>query len=156
MLVDGATLSRAVRYPPMAEAPGGGDHVWAGEHGDINLITALPRATTRGLQVRLDDGSWVDAVAPDGQAIINTGMMLERLTNGLIPVGWHRVVADGDQAGERLSVVQFAHPTPWTILAPVPSCVSDGHPLRFATVEAGAELDRVVYEINLAESGRRV
>jgi isopenicillin N synthase-like dioxygenase len=156
MLVDGATLSRAIRYPSMADAPDATTHVWAGEHGDINLITALPRATTRGLQVRLDDGSWVDAVAPDGQAIINTGMMLERITNGVIPVGWHRVVAEPDQADERLSVVQFAHPTPWTILSPVPACVTDEHPLRFATMEAGAELDRVLYEINLAEGGRRV
>ena len=40
------------------------------------------------------DDEWVDAVAPDGQVIINTGIMLERLTNGLIPIGWHRVVAD--------------------------------------------------------------
>jgi isopenicillin N synthase-like dioxygenase len=156
MLVDGATLSRAIRYPPMAEAPDGSAHVWAGEHGDINLITALPRATTRGLQVRLDDGRWVDAVAPDGQAIINTGMMLERISNGVLPVGWHRVVAEPDQLDERLSVVQFAHPTPWTILAPVPSCVTESRPLRFATMEAGAELDRVLYEINLAEGARRV
>lgn len=38
----GATLTRAIRYPPMAQAPGA-QHVWAGAHGDINLITALPR-----------------------------------------------------------------------------------------------------------------
>ena len=37
-------------------------HVWAAEHGDINLITALPRATAPGLQVKVDD-DWVDAVA---------------------------------------------------------------------------------------------
>ena len=156
MLVDGAHLSRAIRYPPMADAPDGAAHVWAGEHGDINLITALPRATTRGLQVRVADGSWIDAVAPDGLAIINSGMMLERLTNGIIPVGWHRVVAEAGQGGERLSVVQFAHPTPWTVLAPVPTCVTEEHPLRFSTMEAGAELDRVLYEINLAEDARRL
>ena len=46
------------------EAPGGA-HVWAGAHGDINLITALPRATAPGLQVQVDDG-WVDAVAARG------------------------------------------------------------------------------------------
>ncbi len=83
MTHNGATLTRAIRYPPMVESPGG-THVWAGSHGDINLITALPRATAPGLQVLVGD-DWVDAVAPDGQVIINTGMMLERLTNGLIP-----------------------------------------------------------------------
>src|SRR5690349_20719873 len=57
MLKDGTTLTRAIRYPPMVEAPSSTttrDHVWAGAHGDINLITALPRATARGLQVLID------------------------------------------------------------------------------------------------------
>ncbi|HEY2427395.1 MAG TPA: 2-oxoglutarate and iron-dependent oxygenase domain-containing protein, partial [Acidimicrobiales bacterium] len=58
LLVDGSTLDRAIRYPPMEQAPGE-LHVWAAEHGDINLITALPRATAPGLQVRTPDG-WVD------------------------------------------------------------------------------------------------
>ena len=51
MLTDGATLTRAIHYPAMDQAPGE-QHVWAGEHADINLITALPRATAAGLQVQ--------------------------------------------------------------------------------------------------------
>jgi isopenicillin N synthase-like dioxygenase len=99
MVLDGPTLTRAIRYPPMDEVAGAG-HVWAGAHGDINLITALPRATAPGLQVLVDD-EWVDAAPPDGQVIINTGIMLERLTNGTIPIGWHRVVAAPGYEGER-------------------------------------------------------
>ena len=118
MLVDGANLTRAIHYPAMQQAPDE-SHVWAAEHADINLITALPRATAAGLQVRVEDG-WVDAVPPDDGAIINTGLMLERLTNGAVPPGFHRVVSGKGQQGDRYSVVQFAHPEPWTILAPVP------------------------------------
>ncbi|HEX9258056.1 MAG TPA: 2-oxoglutarate and iron-dependent oxygenase domain-containing protein [Acidimicrobiales bacterium] len=154
MLADGPTLTRAIRYPAMAEAPGPA-HVWAGEHGDINLITALPRASAPGLQVKTGDG-WIDAVAPAGRAIINTGMMLEQLTNGVIPTGIHRVVAAPGYTGERYSVVQFCHPTPWTILAPVPSCISPEHPQRYGAIEAGDRLDQVLYEINLVEDARRV
>jgi len=58
----GANLTRAIRYPPMESAPGD-QHVWAGAHADINLITALPRATARGLQVEIE-GEWVDALPP--------------------------------------------------------------------------------------------
>ena len=76
--------------------------MWAGEHGDINLITALPRASAPGLQVKTD-GGWVDAVAPEGQVIINTGMMLEQLTNGVIPTGIHRVVP---RPGQRRRALQ--------------------------------------------------
>ncbi len=154
MLVDGPTLTRAIRYPAMAEAPGS-QHVWAGAHGDINLITALPRATAPGLQV-LVDGGWVDAVAPPGYVIINTGMMLERLSNGVIPTGIHRVVADPSYSGERYSVVQFLHPTPWTLLQPMPSCVNSEHPQRFAGMTADAALELVLYQINLVETARRV
>ena len=154
MTTNGATLTRAIRYPPMAESPGGA-HVWAGEHGDINLITALPRATAPGLQVKVQD-EWVDAVAPDGQVIINTGMMLERLTNGVIPTGIHRVVAAPGSTGERYSVVQFCHPTPWTLLNPLASCVTPEHPQRFSGMVSADALDLVLYEINLVENARRV
>ena len=155
MVHDGPTLTRAIRYPPMGEVPGDDPYEWAGQHGDINLITALPRATAPGLQVRVDD-EWVDAVAPEGQVIINTGIMLERLTNGQIPIGWHRVVAAPGYEGERYSVVQFCHPRPWTILSPVPSCCTPEHPQRFAAVSAADALDEVLYEINLVEDARRV
>ena len=158
MVIDSPTLTRALRYPPMAAVSTASEksgHVWAGAHGDIDLITALPRATAPGLQV-LAGGEWVDAVAPDGQVIINTGIMLERLTNGLIPVGWHRVVATPGFEGERYSVVQFCHPRPWTVLSPVPSCCTPEHPQRFSAITAADALDEVLYEINLVESARRV
>jgi isopenicillin N synthase-like dioxygenase len=154
MTTNGTTLTRAIHYPAMEQSPGE-EHVWAGEHADINLITALPRATARGLQVRVDDG-WVDAVPPEDGVIINTGIMLEHFTNGVIPSGWHRVVADPDQAGDRYSVVQFCHPTPWTILAPVSSCVTAENPQRFAPIEADDRLNQVLYEINLVDDARRV
>ena len=48
MVADGPTLTRAIRYPPMARGRRATGHVWAAEHGDINLITALPRATAPG------------------------------------------------------------------------------------------------------------
>lgn len=154
MVHHGATLSRAIHYPPAHEAPGP-RHVWAAEHGDINLVTALPRATAPGLQVKTSDG-WVDAAPPDGHAIINTGIMLEHLTNGVIPAGIHRVVATPDAPSDRLSVVQFAHPTPWTVLSPVPSCVTPEHPQRFSAVLAADRLDEVLWEINLVEDARRL
>lgn len=154
MVTDSPTLSRAIRYPPMVDVPNDG-HVWAGAHGDINLTTALPRATAPGLQVRIGD-EWVDAIPPDGHAIINTGIMLERLTNGRIPIGWHRVVAAPGYEGERYSVVQFCHARPWTVLNPVASCVSAERPQRFSAITASDALAEVLYDINLVEDARRV
>lgn len=158
MLQNGTTLTRAIHYPAMEAAPGEA-HVWAAEHADINLITALPRASARGLQVKVGEVGhqrWVDAAPPAKSVIINTGIMLEHLTNGVISSGIHQVVADTDQPGDRYSVVQFAHPTPWTILSPVPTCITPEHRQRFAPIESGDLLDQVIYDINLVEDARRL
>ncbi len=154
LLLDGPTLTRAIRYPAMAAAPGG-EHVWAGEHADINLITALPRASARGLQVKID-GDYVDAVPPEHHVIINTGLMLERLSNGRLPSGIHRVVADDAQRDDRYSVVQFCHPSPWAFLSPLPSCCGPDNPQRYGGISAADALDKVLYEINLVEGARRL
>ena len=116
-------------------------------------MTALPRAIGAGLQVKTTDG-WVDVMPPDQHAIINTGIMLDHLTNGLIPTGIHRVAAKGP--GERYSVIQFCHPTPWTMLAPIPTCVTPENPLRYPTIMVGDLFDQVIWEINMVESGRRL
>jgi isopenicillin N synthase-like dioxygenase len=147
LLVNGLTLNRAIRYPPMSEVAGQA-HVWAGAHADSDIITALPRASAPGLQVRTVDG-WVDARPPEGSVILNTGMMLERLTNGLIPSGWHRVVADPEFVGERYSVVQFCHPAPWMVLSPLPVCVTAERPQRFGGLRTGDFLEKVLWDINL-------
>ena len=154
MLRHGATLTRAIHYPAMDLAPESA-HIWAGAHTDINLITALPRASTRGLQVLVQE-EWVDAVAPEGQMIINSGIMLDHLTNGLIQAGPHRVIAAPGQTGDRYSVVQFCHPTPWTVLQPLPSCITAETPQRFGAIMAGDKLDEVIYAINLVEDSRRI
>ena len=129
--------------------------MWAAEHGDINLITALPRATAPGLQVKRRRRVGRRGGA-DGQVIINTGIMLERLTNGLIPIGWHRVVADPGLRGRALQRRAVLPPRPWTILSPVPSCCPPEHPQRFHALIAADALDEVLYQINLVEDARRV
>ena len=149
MTLEAPTLTRALRYPPMAASPGGG-HVWAAAHADINLITALPRATAPGLEVEVQ-GSWVPACPPPGSVVINSGLMLERLSNGLIPAGWHRVVAPEGVQAERYSVVQFCHARPWTVLAPLPSCCTPANPQRYAAVTAADALEEVLWRINLLE-----
>jgi hypothetical protein len=66
------------------------------------------------------------------------------------------VVAPPGYEGERYSVVQFCHPRPWTILQPVPSCISPDRPQRYSAISAADALDEVLYQINLVENARRV
>ena len=129
--------------------------MWAAAHGDINLITALPRATAPGLQVKVDD-EWVDAVAPDDGVIVNTGIMLERLTNG---------------AFRSAGTVSLPHRASRASATAWSSSVTRGrgpccHPCRRAArptprsgssaISAADALDEVLYEINLVEGARRI
>ena len=153
MTEHGVHLTRAVHYPamshaPHAEAAPGEPHVWAAEHGDINLVTALSRATAKGLQVKTTDG-WLDVEPPPGHAVLNSGMMLELVSNGMIPTGLHRVVAAPEQTGDRLAVVQFCHPAPDTLMAPMPSCVTSERPATSEPITASAWLDLVLSAIGL-------
>ena len=95
------------------------------------------------------EGKWLDALPPEGRVILNTGIMLERLSNGLIPVGWHRVVAPAGSQQERLSVVQFCHARPWTSLSPLASCCTPDNPQRYCGISAAAALEDVLYQIKL-------
>lgn len=146
MLQDGPAVNRAAWYPPVADAPSR-RHVWAVEHQDFDLITALPRATAAGLEV-LVEGEWIRVSPPDGCAVVNAGMVLERLTSGAIPAVIHRVIAASGQQGPRLSILQFCHPTPWTVLTPagLPAGVA-GH-RQFPVMSAGDLFDRTMYRIN--------
>ncbi|WP_069812727.1 isopenicillin N synthase family dioxygenase [Streptomyces sp. TP-A0874] len=147
MLEDGPVVNRAAWYPPMAGAPSQ-DHIWAVEHQDFDLITALPRATAPGLQVLHRDGEWLAVDAPEGYAVVNVGMVLERLTDGLARAAVHRVVADPQQSGGRLSIVQFCHPTPWTVLTPLRLAGTGDAPQRFPSLTADALFERTMYRIN--------
>ena len=83
-------------------------------------------------------------------------MCIRDSTNGQVPSGMHRVVADPAQPGQRLSVVQFCHPAPWTMLTPLPSCVTPERPLKYLPIRSADALDEVLWQINLVEDGRRV
>ncbi|MCX2927390.1 isopenicillin N synthase family dioxygenase [Streptomyces sp. NEAU-W12] len=146
MLEDGPVVNRATWHPPMDQAPSA-RQVWAAEHQDFDLITALPRATASGLEV-LVDGEWLAVDAPPGYAVVNVGTALARLTNGFARAAVHRVMAQPGQSGGRLSILQFCHPAPWTTLTPLRVADAEPAPQRFATLTADELFQRSVYGIN--------
>ncbi|WP_025272521.1 isopenicillin N synthase family dioxygenase [Haloglycomyces albus] len=147
MLDEGPTVNRAAWYPAMDDAPPG-THLWAAEHQDFDLITALPRATAEGLEVKGPDGGWIRASAGPAYAVVNVGMVLERLTGGLAKAAVHRVVAEAEQEGPRLSIVQFCHPTPWTVVNSSDIEVEGHQPVRYPALTADALFRRTMFRIN--------
>lgn len=144
LLLDADVATRALHYPSLPADAGGGS-TRAAAHTDINLITALPPATGPGLEVLVGD-EWVPADPPPGCLVLNTGQMLDRVSNGSVPAGVHRVVP----GAERWSFAQFCHPAPWTVLAPLAATVGPRSPQRFVPMAAADVLDRVLWEIRTA------
>lgn len=112
------TLLRVLHYPPLRgdEEPGA---VRAAAHGDINLLTILPAATTAGLQVVGKDGGWHDVPCDFGMLIVNIGDMLQEASAGYYPSTIHRVLnPTGEEAKKsRVSLPLFLHPRPDVVLS---------------------------------------
>lgn len=107
------TLLRVLHYPPL-NGDEDQDAVRAAAHGDINLLTILPAATTPGLQVLGKDQQWHDVPCDFGMLIVNIGDMLDEASDGYYPSTIHRVLNPTGEAAKqsRVSLPLFLHPRP--------------------------------------------
>ena len=66
--------------------------VRAAAHADINLLTLLVGATDSGLELLDQNGDWKPVVSSEEEIVLDTGDMMSRLTNDVLPATVHRVV----------------------------------------------------------------
>lgn len=149
MIDGGNTILRLIRYPAPGEVLAPEGAVWAAAHEDINLITLLPEATDPGLQLLRRDGTWLDIAPVPGQVIADSGDMLQRLTNGVIPSTTHRVLQPRTAKGPRYSIPFFMHPQPDVVLSPLPQCVTEANPRRWDDITAEGYLMERIRELGL-------
>lgn len=150
MARDGNSVLRIIHYPPLRNlfVPGA---VRAAEHEDINLITLLCESTASGLEILTRDGEWLPVEAREGQIVVDSGDMLSRITNEVIPATTHRVVnPPSDQLDvERYSMPFFVHPWPECMLKVLEPCVSADNPKRYPDITADDFLRQRLREIGL-------
>ncbi|HTL12880.1 MAG TPA: 2-oxoglutarate and iron-dependent oxygenase domain-containing protein [Bdellovibrionota bacterium] len=120
--VDGDSILRVIHYPPVPESAHPAA-LRAAAHEDINLITLLCESTDDGLELLQRDGTWLPIRAVKGQIIVDSGDMLQNLTNGWVKSTTHRVVNPGNSRDRRFSMPFFVHPRPDFSVAPLPGCV---------------------------------
>lgn len=145
----GDTVLRIIHYPPVPPDRHPAS-VRAAAHEDINLITLLPEATAGGLELLQRDGFWRPIHALGGQIIVDSGDMLQQLTNGLFKSTTHRVVNPDDSRERRFSMPFFVHPRAEVDLSPLPKCVAKtGGTVQFPNITAGEYLAQRLAEIGL-------
>lgn len=142
----GTSLLRILHYPPVtADTPVGA--VRSAAHEDINFLTLMPAARGAGLELLDRDGSWLPIQADPSTLIVDSGDMMARLTNGVVPATTHRVVNPKGPNVSRYSMPFFMHPTLATLLDVLPSCRS--HAPVPPPITAGALLDERLRAIGL-------
>lgn len=77
---------KIVRYPGRDQ---GTSRQGVGAHKDGGLVTILLQDVLPGLQVQLEDGSWIDAPPVPDTFVVNTGELLELATNGFVHADVH-------------------------------------------------------------------
>lgn len=142
----GTSLLRVLHYPPLAKGMDP-NAVRSAAHEDINFLTIMVAAKGAGLELLDRDGTWLPVVTEPTNLIVDSGDMLARMTNGVIPATTHRVVNPTGPNVSRYSMPFFMHPTLATSLAVLPSCVGEG--ARFEPVTAGEFLDERLRAIGL-------
>lgn len=121
----GTSILRVLHYPPVPDdAPAGA--VRSAAHEDINFLTMLVAAKGAGLQLLDRDGTWLPVETEPRNLIVDSGDMLERLTNGVIPSTTHRVVNPDGPNVSRYSMPFFMHPSSDVSLKALPSCAANG------------------------------
>ena len=150
MAVKGNTILRLIHYPPIPE-DAHPSSVRAAAHEDINLITLLIDATSSGLELLDRDGNWIPVVTPKGCIIVDSGDMLQNLTNGYYKATTHRVVNPDDSRSRRFSMPFFVHARSEVPLNPLTKCVEKtGGEKKFPDITAGEYLHQRLKEIGLS------
>ncbi|NIO08300.1 MAG: isopenicillin N synthase family oxygenase [Deltaproteobacteria bacterium] len=132
---------RMLHYPPVQETVETGQ-LRAGAHTDFGGITLLFTDVENGLEIQYADGTWLPATAKKGAAIINTGDLMERWTNGQFRSSPHRVVVpQGDaQQRHRFSVAFFYSPNREAVISCLEPCRSSERPPKYPPVTAGEHI----------------
>lgn len=96
------------------------------------------------------EGKWLPVGALAGDIIVDSGDMLSRVTNGVIPATTHRVVNPPQEKNEsRYSMPFFVHPYSACDLTVMERFISKDRPAKWPPITAGEFLDQRLNEIGL-------
>lgn len=117
---EATTTTKLVRYPapPIGLSPDDARTQGVGQHKDYGWLALVLQDDQSGLQVRADDGGWIDATPVPGTLVFNVGEALEVATGGYLRANVHRVIGPR-QGQDRYSVPFFLGPRLDAVVEPL-------------------------------------
>ena len=110
---DPAPYTKLVRYPKTVD---GGQGV--GTHKDSGFLTLLLQDENAGLEAQTNSNKWINVDPLNGSFVVNTGELLQLMTQNYFIATPHRVTNTNDN--ERYSCAFFYSPDLNTSLSPLP------------------------------------
>ncbi|KAF8697456.1 hypothetical protein HU200_036057 [Digitaria exilis] len=118
---------RLSHYGSLAEM---GNEMFMQAHKDCTVLSLLSQHDVDGLELQLNDGSWLSVPAEPGTFTVVAGDLLTVVTNGRVPANVHRVRTPSDR--ERFSVQFESRPRyGWTV-RPAEELVDEEHPRQYS------------------------
>jgi isopenicillin N synthase-like dioxygenase len=113
-----------------------------GAHTDYGIVTVLWADQVPGLEIHGADGNWHPVLPADGALLVNLGDATARWTNEEWISTLHRVAPPriGGKLVPRRSAAYFHDGNVDAVIEPLPSCVTEGNPARYAPVTVGEHL----------------
>ncbi|MCI5106813.1 MAG: hypothetical protein MRY76_08885 [Pseudomonadales bacterium] len=149
LVKDGNSVYRLLHYPALTDLDSS-KAMRAAPHADINLITLLVGATDSGLELLSRDGSWLPVESQPDEIVVDTGDMMSRLTNDMLPSTVHRVVNPNKTDCSRYAMPFFLHPHSRASLTCPPQCAGpDGS--KYPPITAGEFLQQRLRDIGLMD-----
>lgn len=149
MVVGGDSVLRAIHYPPV-KGELQPNQVRAAAHEDINMMTLLPQSDGDGLEILTHENEWLAVNAPAGDLVVDTGDMMSRITNNVVPATTHRVINPPQAENRaRFSMPFFIHPHPQWELKVLDRFVTEEQPAKYPPITARAFLQERLREIGL-------
>jgi len=97
-------------------------------HSDGSFLTLLPMTPVPGLEVMTPSKRWLGVSYVKDGLIVNTGQVLNRLSNDRFIATPHRVV---NPPIERYALTFFFYPDDDASVGPIPECIAPGESARY-------------------------
>jgi isopenicillin N synthase-like dioxygenase len=97
-------------------------------HSDGSFLTLLPMTPIPGLQVMTPSKEWLKVSYVEGALIVNTGQILNRLSNDRFIATPHRVV---NPPTKRYALTFFFYPDDDANVGPIPECMEPGEKPKY-------------------------
>lgn len=104
-------------------------------HTDYGLFTILTQDGVDGLEVKCENGEWLNVPSKPNSLVLNSGDIIKRWSNNIFKSNPHRVVNRSGK--ERYSIPFFFEPNMHTTIQVLTNYINEDNPAKYSPIKYG-------------------